>query len=454
MKKKNQPQKTLLVVEDDPGLQSALRWAFDDFEVVTAEDREAAIAQLRRHEPQIVTLDLGLPPDPGAATEGLKTLEQILAMAPHTKVIVVTGNNDRENAVRAIGLGAWLFFQKPVDPELLGFIVERAYRLHELEMENRALAHNEQRAPLAGGIATSPQMLQVCRTAEKVAPTDATTLILGESGTGKELLARGIHDLSSRAAKRCVALNCAAIPETLLESELFGYERGAFTGATKQTRGNIEYADGGTLFLDEIGDLPLSLQAKLLRFLQERVIVRLGGRDEIPVDVRVVCATHQDLEQLIKDGRFREDLYYRVSEVTVRLPPLRERDGEAVVLAKHFLDLHARQHKKPVLSLSNDALSAIEGYHWPGNVRELENRVKRAVIMAEGKQITAEELELDSTDAEPMPFNLRQIREQAESQALRRAIRHVNGNISQAAELLGITRPTFYALANKYKLDL
>ncbi|HKK14779.1 MAG TPA: PEP-CTERM-box response regulator transcription factor [Gammaproteobacteria bacterium] len=454
MKKKNQPQKTLLVVEDDPGLQSALRWAFDDFEVVTAEDREAAIAQLRRHEPQIVTLDLGLPPDPGAATEGLKTLEQILAMAPHTKVIVVTGNNDRENAVRAIGLGAWLFFQKPVDPELLGFIVERAYRLHELEMENRALAHNEQRAPLAGGIATSPQMLQVCRTAEKVAPTDATTLILGESGTGKELLARGIHDLSSRAAKRCVALNCAAIPETLLESELFGYERGAFTGATKQTRGNIEYADGGTLFLDEIGDLPLSLQAKLLRFLQERVIVRLGGRDEIPVDVRVVCATHQDLEQLIKDGRFREDLYYRVSEVTVRLPPLRERDGEAVVLAKHFLDLHARRHKKPVLSLSNDALSAIEGYHWPGNVRELENRVKRAVIMAEGKQITAEELELDSTDAEPMPFNLRQIREQAESQALRRAIRHVNGNISQAAELLGITRPTFYALANKYKLDL
>ncbi|MGA7800610.1 MAG: PEP-CTERM-box response regulator transcription factor [Gammaproteobacteria bacterium] len=450
---KKSHKRSLLVVEDDPGLQSALRWAFDDFDVVIAEDRDAAIAELRRHEPQIVTLDLGLPPDPGGATEGLKTLEDILALAPHTKVIVLTGNNDRDNAVKAIGLGAWLFFQKPVDPELLGFIVERAYRLHELEMENRILTRVDQKAPLAGGIATSTQMLDICRTIEKVAPADVTTLILGESGTGKELVARGIHDLSSRADKRWTALNCAAIPETLLESELFGYEKGAFTGATKQTRGNIEHAHGGTLFLDEVGDLPLALQAKLLRFLQERVIVRLGGREEIPVDVRVVCATHQDLPALIKEGRFREDLYYRISEVTIRIPALREREGEATVLARHFLDINVRQHRKSVLGFSADALAAIEGYHWPGNVRELENRIKRAVIMAEGKQITAQELELAPADADPMPFNLRQVRENAECQALRRAVNQVNGNVSQAAELLGITRPTFYALVNKYKLE-
>jgi two-component system, NtrC family, response regulator len=446
-------KRTLLVVEDDPGLQSALRWAFDDFEVVIAEDRDSAIAELRRHEPQIVTLDLGLPPDPGGATEGLKTLEEILALSPHTKVIVLTGNNDRENAVKAIGLGAWLFFQKPVDPELLGFIVERAYRLHELEMENRLLTRADQKAPLAGGIAISQPMLDICRTIEKVAPADVTTLILGESGTGKELVARGIHDLSNRADKRWIALNCAAIPETLLESELFGYERGAFTGANKQTRGNIEYAHGGTLFLDEVGDLPLALQAKLLRFLQERVIVRLGGREEIPVDVRVVCATHQDLQALIGEGRFREDLYYRISEVSIRIPPLRDREGEAAVLARHFLDVNVRQHKKSVLGFTADALAAIEAYHWPGNVRELENRIKRAVIMAEGKQITAQELELEPADADPMPFNLRQVRENAECQALRRAVNQVNGNVSQAAELLGITRPTFYALVNKYKLE-
>ncbi|HSJ48397.1 MAG TPA: PEP-CTERM-box response regulator transcription factor, partial [Gammaproteobacteria bacterium] len=340
-------KKKLLVVEDDPGLQSALRWAFDDFDVVTAEDREAAIAELRRHEPQVVTLDLGLPPDAGGATEGLATLQQILAMAPRTKVIVVTGNNDRDNAVQAIGHGAWMFCQKPVDPQLLGFIVERAYRLYELETENRALSRGVNKTGLNGIIATSPQMLAVCRTIEKVAPTDVTTLLLGESGTGKELLARALHDLSPRVSKNWVALNCAAIPETLLESELFGYEKGAFTGASKQTRGNIEYADGGTLFLDEVGDLPMSLQAKLLRFLQERVIVRVGGRSEIPVDVRVVCATHQNLEQRIAEGLFREDLYYRISEVSVRIPALRERDGEAVVIANHLLDSQARRHNKP-----------------------------------------------------------------------------------------------------------
>jgi two-component system NtrC family response regulator len=446
--------KILLVVEDDPGLQKALRWAFNDFEVVTASDRKTAIAAMRRHEPQVVTLDLGLPPDPGTAREGLATLEELLSLAPETKVIVVTGNEDRENAVRAIGLGAWLFFQKPVDAELLGVIVERAYTLSELERENRELTHREVREPMAGIIATSPQMLGVCHTIEKVAPTDATTLLLGESGTGKEVLARALHEMSSRAKERFVAINCAAIPDTLLESELFGYEKGAFTGAVKQTQGNIEYAHGGTLFLDEVGDLPLPLQAKLLRFLQERIIVRVGGRQEIPVDVRVVSATHQDLGGLIKQGTFREDLYYRISEITIRIPALRERTGEAAVLASHFLRKEAAKQRKGNLALSADAIAAINAYDWPGNVRELANRIKRAVIMSEGRQITAEEMELEGGVQEPLPFNLREVREKAESHALLRTLNHANGNVSIAANLLGITRPTFYALAKKYKLDV
>ncbi len=448
------PNKTLLVVEDDPGLQKALRWAFNDFEVVTAEDRNSAIAQLRRHEPQVITLDLGLPPDAGGASEGLATLQEVLGLAPDIKVIVVTGNNDRENAVHAIGLGAWLFFQKPVDAELLSFIVERAYTLYQLEQENRDLSRRDIKEPMAGIIATSPQMLEACQTVEKVAPTDATTMLLGESGTGKELLARALHALSPRAKERFVAINCAAIPDTLLESELFGYEKGAFTGAAKQTQGNIEYADGGTLFLDEVGDLPLPLQAKLLRFLQERIIVRVGGRKEIPVDVRVVSATHQDLSELIKQGGFREDLYYRVSEISIQIPPLRERQGEAVVLANYFLGKEAAQQKKGNLSFSSDALAAIDAYEWPGNVRELANRVKRAVIMAEGKQVTARGLELAATETEPLPLNLREVRVQAESKAMLQALSHAKGNVSRAANLLGITRPTFYALAKKYNLDI
>ena len=448
------PEKTLLVVEDDPGLQKALRWAFSDFEVVTAEDRKSAIAQLRRHEPQVVTLDLGLPPDPGSASEGLATLKEMLTLVPDIKVIVVTGNNDHENAVRAIGLGAWLFFQKPVDPELLGVIVERAYNLFELEQENRELSRQGLKEPMAGIIATSPQMLQVCQTVEKVAPTDATTLLLGESGTGKELLARALHDLSSRAKERFVAINCAAIPDTLLESELFGYEKGAFTGAAKQTQGNIEYANGGTLFLDEIGDLPLPLQAKLLRFLQERIIVRVGGRKEIPVDVRVVSATHQNLNELIEQGAFREDLYYRISEISIRIPAIRERDGEANVLASYFLRREIEQQKKGNLTFSPDAIAAIDAFDWPGNVRELANCVKRAVILAEGSQITAQGLELDVPEGEPLPLNLREVRVQAESRALLQALARAGGNVSQAAKSLGITRPTFYALVKKYKLDI
>ena len=447
-------KKTLLVVEDDPGLQKALRWAFADFDVVTAEDRKSAIAQLRLHEPPVVTLDLGLPPDPGSATEGLAILQEILSLAPATKVIVVTGNNDHENAVKAIGLGAWLFFQKPVDAKLLGVIVERAYNLYELERENRKLSERAGNEPMAGIIATSPQMLEVCEMVRKVAPTDASTLLLGESGTGKELLARALHDLSPRAGARFVAINCAAIPDTLLESELFGYEKGAFTGAAKQTQGNIEYAHGGTLFLDEIGDLPLPLQAKLLRFLQERIIVRVGGRKEIPVDVRVISATHQQLSELIANGGFREDLYYRLCEIAINIPPLRERQGEAAVLVNHFLNIEAAAQNKGAMTLSEDAFAAIDAYRWPGNIRELANRVKRAVIMADGKHITAQSLELEPGEAggEAMPFNLREVRKRAESQAVLRALSYAKGNVSQAATLLGITRPTFYALVNKYNL--
>jgi two-component system NtrC family response regulator len=447
-------KKTLLVVEDDPGLQKALRWAFEGFNVITAEDRETAIAHLRRHEPHVVTLDLGLPPDAGGATEGLATLQEILSLAPATKVIVVTGNNDRENAIRAIGLGAWMFFQKPVDPELLGVIVERAYSLSELEQENRELAHHLVKEPMEGIVATSPEMLEVCKMVETVAPSDATTLLLGESGTGKELLARALHVLSARSKNRFVAINCAAIPENLLESELFGYEKGAFTGAAKQTEGNIEYASGGTLFLDEVGDLPLPLQAKLLRFIQERVIVRVGGRKEIPIDVRVVCATHQGLPELMQQGKFREDLYYRISEIVINIPPLRGRTGEALVLANHFLDKESAQQKKTGLCFSSDALAAMEAHHWPGNIRELQNRIKRAVILADGKQISASNLELVPVESAPLLLNLRQVREKAESQALLNAFQKANGKISQAAILLGITRPTFYAMARKYNLDL
>jgi two-component system NtrC family response regulator len=447
-------KKTLMIVEDDPGLQTQLRWSFDSFEVVLAEDRAGAIAQLRRYEPPVVTLDLGLASDPDGVSEGFATLEEIIALAPNTKVIVVTGKDEQENAVRAIGMGAYDFYAKPVDAEILGLIVKRAFRVSELEDENRKLAARQGQSQLQGIIATSPQMLKVCRTVEKIAPADVTTLLLGESGTGKELLARALHDLSPRASKRFVAINCAAIPETLLESELFGYEKGAFTGAAKQTFGKVEYADGGTLFLDEVGDLPLSLQAKLLRFLQERVIERVGGRKEIPVDVRVVCATHQDLPALVKEGRFREDLYYRISEITIDIPPVRARHGDAVLLAQTFLRRFNDQNKRKLRGFSKDALLAIEAYPWPGNVREMENKVKRAVIMAEGTMVNREDLELTEIldEGQSLNLNLRQVRDEAELRGLQRALSLFQGNISKAAEVLGISRPTLYDLMNKHSL--
>lgn len=439
----------LLIVEDDPGIQSQLRWCFEDYEVVIAEDRPSAIVELRRHEPAVVLQDLGLPPDDSGVEEGLATLEEIVRLAPHTKVVVVTGHGDQGNAVKAVGLGAYDFYEKPVDVDTLQLIVARAFYLYDLEAENRRLAADRGGAPLDGVIAASEPMLKVCHMIEKVAPTNATTLLQGESGTGKELLARALHSLSARKDRSFVAINCAAIPETLLESELFGFEKGAFTGALKQTPGKIEVAGGGTLFLDEIGDMPLSLQAKLLRFLQERVVERLGGRAEIPVDTRVVCATNQDLKVAMKEGRFREDLYYRISEITIEIPPVRKRHGGRIVLARHLLNRYASAEGRNLKGFSGDALDAIDVYEWPGNVREMENRIKAAVIMAEGKFVSAEDIGLAVPDDAPS-LNLRSVRQRAETEAIREALARSAGNISRAADLLGVTRPTLYDLIERH----
>jgi len=443
----------LLVIEDDPGLQTQLRWCFENYEVLIAGDRETALAEMDRHQPAVVTLDLGLPPDADGTSEGFRLLEEILLKAPHTKVIVVTGNNDREHATRSVAMGAYDFFYKPIDADMLELIVNRAYQLYQLEEENRRLSMKQMESPLEGVITGSDAMLQVCRTVEKVAPTDATVMVLGESGTGKELLAKSLHGLSSRGGKRFVAINCAAIPENLLESELFGYEKGAFTGAAKQTPGKIETASGGTLFLDEIGDMPAPLQAKLLRFLQERVVERVGGRKEIPVDVRVICATHKDLYELIRSGGFRDDLYYRIGEVSITIPSLRDREGDALLLARVFLERISKQQGKKGYRFSKDAMAAIENYAWPGNVRELENRVKRAVIMAEHQHINAGDLELGGSSVQELAtFNLREIRDRTDRQAVTRALNHVRGKVSLAADLLGVSRPTMYDLLRKFDI--
>jgi two-component system, NtrC family, response regulator len=446
---KRQP---LLIVEDDPALQKQMRWALDQYDVLVADDREEAIAQLRRFEPAVVTIDLGLPPQPDLPVEGLKLLEEVIQLAPDTKVIVITGQHDRANALKCVELGAYDFCEKPFAPEILSLIVARAFRLFELQEENRRL-HAAQAMKATGGILTrDPQMQKVCRTVERVAGTNATVLLLGESGTGKELLARALHEQSQRRTQRFVAINCAAIPENLLESELFGYEKGAFTGAVKQTLGKLELASGGSLFLDEIGDLPMSLQAKLLRFLQQRVIERVGGREEIAVDVRIVCATHQNLKDLIVAGKFREDLYYRLAEIVLSVPPLRERKGDAALLAHAFVRRFAEEQRRSHVTLAADAVNAIENYGWPGNIRELENRVKSAVIMADSPTLHASDLGLAESPVDSELFNLRRVRDQAERAAVVRVLARVNGNVSRAAELLGISRPTLYDLMEKYGL--
>lgn len=445
----------LLIVEDDEGLQRQLKWAYEGYEVVLAGTRDAAIEALRLHEPAVVTLDLGLPPDPDGTSEGFETLSQILKLKPDTKVIVASGHGARESMLKAIGLGAYDFYRKPVDIDELGLIVARAFHVADIEAENRRLEQAGGGQVLGSIISSAPEMLKVGKTIERVATADVSVMLLGASGTGKELLARAVHEKSGRKGE-FIAINCAAIPETLLEAELFGYERGAFTGAVKSNVGKIEMAQGGTLFLDEVGDIPLALQVKLLRFLQERVIERIGGRQPIPVDTRIVCATHQDLDAMTADGRFREDLYYRLAEIVVKIPPLAERPGDAVLLARHFVNRFGKELNTKVQSLSADAVAAVDAYGWPGNVRELENRIKRAVIMADGKSVSADDLDLPgSVNAEEaeIALNLRAARETADRKAIRQALTRTENNISGAAKLLGISRPTLYDLLKQYQLQ-
>lgn len=441
----------LLIVEDDLGLQSQLRWHFDQYEIVVAGNRTEAIDAIRLHEPPLVLQDLGLPPDDEGVDEGFRCIREISTLSPNTKIIVMTGNADYENAVRAVAMGAYDFYQKPVNSETLDLILQRAYHIFELEEQNRKL-QEQQQEPLDGIIACDPGMMKICRTIEKLAPSDVTCTLTGESGTGKEVLARALHHLSTRSKGRMVAINCAAVPENLMESELFGYEKGAFTGANKRTLGKVETASGGTLFLDEIGDMPLALQAKLLRFLQERIIERVGGREEIPVDVRVVCATNKNLQKMVQEETFREDLFYRICEMEIHIPPLRERHGDKLLLARHFLRKFIEQSPQQVTGFSSEAVDAIEAYDWPGNIREMENRVKRGVVMCDDKLVTSEDLGLVSDES--LNINLRQVRHNAEKNAILRALAVKEGNISAAAKLLGVTRPTLYDLIKKYNVQV
>ncbi|MCW8832336.1 MAG: PEP-CTERM-box response regulator transcription factor [Colwellia sp.] len=444
----------LLIVDDDPGVQKQLKWSLSDYDVVLADTRESAIAAVRRYEPKVVTLDLGLPPDEANATEGLAALKEILTIAPHTKVIVITGNDDRTNALKAIEMGAYDFYQKPVDADVINVIVSRALSLANIETDNRTM-----KAVVGSdtGIVGSSESIERLRTmVQRIAPTEITALLLGESGTGKEVTAKAVHRVSNRKDKPFIAINCASIPETLLESELFGFEKGAFTGAHKTTMGKIECAQGGTLFLDEIGDMPFNLQAKLLRFLQEKVIERLGGRQEIPVDVRVVCATNQNLEDMVAAKEFREDLFYRITEITLNIPPLRDRDEDVLILANFFLQQYAAEYKRNVKSFSDDGLQALKNHRWPGNIRELQNKVKSSVIMTTGTQVTAFDLGFyDQENAEyELSLNLRTVRENAETIAIQKAYALTEGNMSKTAELLGITRPTLYSLIEKYGIRI
>jgi two-component system, NtrC family, response regulator len=446
--------RSLLIVDDDSGLLRQLRWAFSEHEVHAAGDRQEAVALIRGHQVPVAILDLGLPPDRDGASEGLATLSEIRELAPATKVIIATGNETREHALRAIALGAYDFYQKPIDIDVLRMIVNRAEQMFELEAENRRLSDAATGSPIDGIIATSPEMLRMLRNIEKLAPTDVAVLLLGESGTGKELLAHAIHKLSRRASGPFVPINCAAIPETLLESELFGHEKGAFTGALRQNIGRIESAHQGTLFLDEIGDVPLPMQVKLLRFLQDQIVERIGGRRPVQVDVRIVCATNQDLDRMMVEARFREDLFYRLNEVTVRVPALRDRPTDAIILASFFLRRFAAEYGRTARGLAGSALAAIRDYPWPGNVRELENRVKRAVVMTEGPLVSAADLDLPNGEDEGKSLDIRAARARAEREVIQLALTQAGSNLSKAAKLLGISRPTLYDLMQQHQFGL
>ncbi len=458
-----QGREKLLLVDDDPGILRQLAWSFPDQDVLTASDQETALEQVKKHSPRVVSLDLGLPPDPDGSSVGLEILEKILAINPRTKVIVVSGSEDREDAIQAVARGAWDFFQKPIDADALGFIVKRAFHVARLEAENQRLKVGASQA-LPGIITANPAMLDACRTVERIAPTSVNVLILGESGTGKELMARAVHEKSPRTGQPFIAINCAAIPDALLESELFGYEKGAFTGATRQVKGKIETADHGTLFLDEIGDMPFNLQAKLLRFVEERQIERLGGRSQIEVDVRIVSATHQPLMTRVDEGLFRQDLLYRLAGLTIEIPPLSTRGDDTLLLAHHFMETFAAEHGRPAKHLAEDARRVLLAHGWPGNIRELANTMQRAVILTEGSMIRAGDLNLDtkstplmsaeasSLQHHPAEFiSLRDARDHAERLAVDAAVKKSAGNLSTAAKLLGISRPTLYSLLRRHE---
>ena len=447
---KNNKADTLLIVEDDLGLQTQLKWHFADYNVVITANQKEAISAIRLHEPKVMIQDLGLPPDENGVTEGFELLQQALHLRPHMKIIVMTGNEGNEHAMKAVKLGSYDFYAKPVDADTLDLIVQRAFHIYHLEEKNRQL-NNQQESMLNGLIASDTKMLKICKMVEKIAPTDASCLLIGESGTGKEVIANSLHQLSLRKDNNMIAINCAAIPENLIESELFGYEKGAFTGAVKSTVGKIEMAHKGTLFLDEIGDMPLHLQAKLLRFLQERVIERVGGRNQINIDTRIICATHKDLDKLVETGEFREDLFYRIAEIQIDIPPLRERGSDKILLAKYLLNKYVKKQKLQIIGFSEDAINGIETHTWPGNVREMENKIKRAAIMCDLKYISA--LDLGFVNEDIAPLNLKEIRRNAEVSALKQALIASDNNISAAAKSLGITRPTLYDLMKKYDMQ-
>ncbi len=443
----------LLIVEDDEGIASQYRWAFPGCELFITHNRTQALAVAQRESPDVALIDLGLPPDPDGVSEGFATVEQIQRIVTDIKAIVVTGNGERANALKAIALGAYDFCEKPTEVEVLRTIVDRAVRLRRLENENRRLAAIRPRSPIERVITANDAMLKVCRDIEKLAGANVPVLLLGESGTGKELLAQALHELGPRARAPFVAINCGAIPENLLESELFGHERGAFTGAVKQTIGKIEGANKGTLFLDEIGDLPHPLQVKLLRFLQDQVIERIGGRQRIQVDVRIVSATNLSLEERVQAGSFRNDLFYRMNSVTVRIPPLRQRGGDAMLLANYFFNRYNREYGRTLRGFTDRAVAAIAGHTWPGNVRELENRMKRAVIMADGKLLDAPDLEIDGGHGDAVDLDLRAARMRAEREVIQVALARSNGTLSAAARLLGVSRPTLYGLMEMHGID-
>ncbi|MEE9542651.1 MAG: PEP-CTERM-box response regulator transcription factor [Thermodesulfobacteriota bacterium] len=449
----------VLIIENEKDIRDQMRWALSkEYVVHTAGDRAEALQAIEKKAPDVITLDLGLPPDEDGSTEGIKCLKEIIALDPLAKVIIITGNTDRENALKGVSMGAYDYLAKPVEIDDLKVILKRSVHVGRLEKENRELHGKLDAGPeFEDMLGTSPQMLEIFSTIRKVATTDVPVLITGESGTGKELVAHAIHRRSIRKKKSFIPINCGAIPENLLESELFGYEKGAFTGAHAQKLGRIELADNGTVFFDEIGELPLQLQVKLLRFLQDSVIERVGGGKRIKMNVRVLAATNKDLKEAIKEGTFREDLYYRLAVINIDLPPLCERKDDLMLCAMAFLQRLSRENKKNFKGYSADAIDAISAYGWPGNVRELDNTIKRAVIMAEGKRITAKDLALDvdgDGNEEPASLNFKEAKERVEKDIANRALLSHGGNLSNAAKELGISRPSLYDLIKKYKIGI